>query len=175
MLEGIYAALDAAFKGLILTTHPMWVATLFGIFMGVFFTTINYIFVDQEKMKKLQKMSKEFQKEWKEAQKNKDEKKLRKLQQKQMELLKLQNEVMKSAMFKPMLVSFPMFIIFYGWLARYYVETAIVKIPFNFFLVDMFHRFYHSALHANEIGFLGWYILTSYVVGAVLRKLLDMA
>ncbi|AIF68805.1 hypothetical protein PAP_01840 [Palaeococcus pacificus DY20341] len=175
MIEVIHNALDAAFGGIILSLQPIWVATIFGAIMGVFYTLVNRKFVDQEKMKKLQEMNKQFQKEWKEAQKNKDEKKMKKLQQKQIEMLKLQNEVMKDSMFKPMLISFPMFIIFYGWLARYYVETAIVKIPFNFFLVDWFHGMYHSSLQANELGFLGWYFLTTYIVGSILRKILDMA
>lgn len=172
MLEVIYEAMDAAFGGIVLSLSPLWVATIFGVIMGVFYTLVNRHFIDQEKMKKLQQMSKELQAEFKEAQEKGDEKKIRKLQQKQLELLRLQNEVMRDVMFKPMLISFPMFIIFYGWLARYYVETAIVKIPFDFFLVDWFHR--ATALHSNELGFLGWYILTSYVVSSIIRKLLDM-
>jgi len=173
MLEGIYLALDKVFGPLVTNAHPMWVVTISGIILGAFFTLVNHILIDQEKMKKLQKMSREFQKEWKEAQKAKDEKKLRKLQQKQLELLRLQNEVMKDSMFKPMLFTMPIFFIFFGWMRRWYVETAIVKSPFNFFLFDWFHRFYHSSLQANELGYIGWYILTSMIVGQVLRKLLD--
>ncbi len=102
--------------------------------------------MDQEKVKMLQKKSKEFQKKYKEAQASKDEKKLRKLQQEQMELMKLQSEVMKDTMLKVTLLTLPIFWIFFGWLRRWYVEVGIVKAPFNFFLFDWFHRFYHSGL-----------------------------
>jgi len=175
MLEPIYAVLDKVFGPLVVSTHPLWVVTISGIILGSFFTLVNYFLVDQEKMKRLQKLSQEFQKEWNEAQKAGDEKKLRKLQQKQMELLRLQNEVMKDTFFKPMLVTMPVFWIFFGWLRRWYVEVGIIKAPFNFFIFDWFHRFYHSGLPANELGYIGWYVLTSTIVGQVLRKLLDMA
>lgn len=173
MLEPVYAVLDKVFGPLLVSTHPMWVVTISGIMLGAFFTLVNYFLVDQEKMRRLQKLSKEFQKEWKEAQKAGDEKKLRKLQQKQMELFKLQNEVMKDTFFKPMLITMPIFIVFFGWMRRWYFEVVVVKLPFNFFLADLFHK--TSSLHANELGYIGWYILTSMVVGQVLRKVLDMA
>ncbi|AEH23872.1 EMC3/TMCO1 family protein [Pyrococcus yayanosii] len=175
MLEGIYAALDELFGPLVMNTHPMLVVTVAGIILGAFFVLLNYFLVDQEKVKRLQKMSMEFQKEFREAREKGDEKKLRKLQQKQLELIKLQNEVMKDAFFKPMLITWPIIIVFWGWLRRWYFEVAIVKYPFNFFLFDIFHKIYHSALQADELGYLGWYFLTSYVVGSVLRKFLDMA
>ncbi|AEC51273.1 hypothetical protein PNA2_0356 [Pyrococcus sp. NA2] len=175
MLEEIYVALDEIFGPLLENTHPMWVVTVAGIILGAFFVFLNYIFVDQEKMKRLQKMAKELQEEFKKAREKGDEKKLRKLQQKQLELLRLQNEIMKDAFFKPMLISWPLVIIFWGWLRRWYFEVAIVKYPFNFFLFDIFHRMHHSALKPDELGYFGWYFLTSYVVGSILRKILDMA
>lgn len=175
MLEGIYEFLDKVFGPMILNYHPLWVVTVSGIILGAFFTLLNYVLVDQEKMKKLQKMSREFQKEYKAAQAAKDEKKMRKLQQKQMELLKLQNEVMKDSMLKPMIFTLPIFWIFFGWLRRWYVEVGVVKAPFNFFLFDWFHKMYHSGLPPSELGYIGWYVLTSMAVGYILRKFLDMA
>ncbi|MCD6559735.1 hypothetical protein DRN43_00210 [Thermococci archaeon] len=174
MIEGIYSALDSVF-GSMLMQHPMGVVTISGIILGAFFTLLNYFLVDQSKMKKLQEMNKEFQKELKEAQAKKDEKKMRKLQQKQMEMLKLQNEVMKDSMLKPMLFTLPIFWIFFGWMRRWLTEVAIIKVPFKFFLFDWIHGMYHSALPADELGFFGWYFLTSMIVSSVLRKLLDMA
>lgn len=114
MLEGIYLALDKLFGPLIVETHPIWVVTVAGIILGAFFVLLNYIFVDQEKLKKLQKMAKEIQQEYRKAMEAKDEKKLRKIQQKQLELLKMQNELMVNAFFKPMLISWPIIIIFWG-------------------------------------------------------------
>jgi len=175
MFEGIYSFLDGIFGPLIQAYSPIVVITIAGIILGALFTLLNYFFVDQEKAKLLQKKSKEFQKKYREAQKAKDEKKLKKLQQEQMELMKLQSEVMKDSMLKVSLLTFPIFWIFWGWLKRWYVEVGIVKSPFNFFLFDWFHKMYHSALPANELGYLGWYMLTSMAVGYILRKLLDMS
>ncbi|ASJ09927.1 hypothetical protein A3L12_00720 [Thermococcus sp. P6] len=174
MLEGIYGLLDNLFGPMIQAYHPIWVVTVSGIILGAFFTLLNYVLVDQEKIKLLQKKSKEFQKKYREAQESRDEKKLRKLQQEQMELMKLQSEVMKDTMLKVSLLTLPIFWIFFGWLRRWYVEVGIAKAPFNFFLFDWFHGFYHSGLPASELGYVGWYIMTSTVVGYALRKLLDM-
>ncbi|ASJ06581.1 DUF106 domain-containing protein [Thermococcus pacificus] len=175
MIEGIYSFLDSVFGPLIQAYHPIVVVTIAGAILGVFFTLMNYFLVDQEKTKLLQKKSKEFQKKYREAQASKDEKKLRKLQQEQMELMRLQSEVMKDTMFKVTLLTLPIFWIFFGWLRRWYVEVGIAKAPFNFFVFDWFHRMYHSGLPASELGYIGWYFLTSYAVGMILRKLLDMS
>jgi len=174
MIEGIYSFLDGIFGPLIQSYSPVVVITIAGIILGAFFTLLNYFLVDQEKTKLLQRKSKEFQRKYREAQKAKDEKQLKKLQQEQMELMKLQSEVMKDSMLKVTLLTLPIFWIFWGWLKRWYVEVGIVKAPFNFFLFDWFHKMYHSALPANELGYLGWYMLTSMAVGYILRKLLDM-
>ncbi|QDA30786.1 DUF106 domain-containing protein [Thermococcus indicus] len=174
MIEEIYAFLDGIFGPMIQAYNPIVVVTVSGIILGSFFTLLNYILVDQEKMKRLQKKSREFQKKYKEAQAAKDEKKLKKLQQEQMELMKLQSEVMKDQMFKVTLLTLPIFWIFFGWLRRWYVEVGIVKSPFDFFLFGWFHGLYHSGLPASELGYIGWYVMTSMVTGYVLRKLLDM-
>ena len=58
MLEGVYLALDKVFGPLVTNAHPMWVVTISGIILGAFFTLVNHLLIDQEKMKKLQKMSK---------------------------------------------------------------------------------------------------------------------
>ncbi|NJE05962.1 DUF106 domain-containing protein [Thermococcus sp. M36] len=174
MIEGIYSFLDSIFGPLIQAYHPIWVVTISGMILGGLFTLLNYILVDQEKVKMLQKKSKEFQKKYKEAQAAKDEKKLKKLQQEQIELMKLQSDVMKDQMLKVTLFTLPIFWIFFGWLRRWYVEVGIAKAPFNFFLFDWFHGLYRSGLPANELGYIGWYILTSMITGYILRKLLDM-
>jgi uncharacterized membrane protein (DUF106 family) len=174
MMDEIYAFLDSVFGPMIQAYHPIWVVTVAGVILGAFFTLLNYVLVDQEKTKLLQKKSKEFQKKYKEAQKSKDEKKLKKLQQEQMELMKLQSEVMKDTMLKVTLLTLPIFWVFWGWLKRWYIEVGIAKSPFNFFLFDWFHKMYHSGLPPDELGYIGWYILTSYAVGMILRKLLDM-
>ena len=173
MIDAIYEFLDKIFGPFILNYHPIWVITVAGAIIGGFYNLIYYFFTDIEKQKKLQKLAKEVQKEMMEAQKSGDEKKLRKAQQKQMELMKMQSELMQQQMV-PMLLTMPIFWIFFGWLRRWYVEVAIAKAPFNFFVFDFFHRLQHSSLPPSELGYLGWYFLTSYAVGMILRKLLDM-
>jgi uncharacterized membrane protein (DUF106 family) len=172
MIEGIYQFLDDLFGGYIVQ-HPLLAITFAGFVIGASYTLIYYFFTDIEKMRKVQEMAKQLQKEMREAQKSGDEKKMKKVQQKQMELMKMQSEMMKQQTI-PMLLTLPIFWIFFGWLRRWYAEVAIAKSPFNFFLFDWFHSWYHSALRPNELGYLGWYILSSYVIGMVLRKFLDM-
>ncbi len=204
MLEGVYSFLDRLFGGYIVQ-HPLVSITVAGLAVGAFFTLMYYFVTDVEKMKQIQKMSKEFQAEMKEIQRelreaqrelrkaedSGDKEKIKKAQQrykkaqqkqkkaqlKQMDLMKLQSSVMKSQMI-PMILTMPIFWIFFGWLRRWYTEVAIVVSPKNYFLINwifnMFHRWSHSALHSNQLGYLGWYMLSSYVIGMVLRKLLDM-
>ncbi|NPA47596.1 MAG: DUF106 domain-containing protein [Thermococci archaeon] len=204
MLEGVYSFLDKLFGGYIVQ-HPLLSITVAGLVVGAFFTLMYYFVMDIEKMKQLQKLSKELQtemrtiqKELREAQmeltraeKSGDKENLKKAQQrfkkaqqkqkkaqmKQMELMKMQGAVMKSQMI-PMLLTMPIFWIFFGWLKRWYAEVAIVVSPKNCFLInwvfDMFHKWSHSALHPNQLGYFGWYILSSYVIGMILRKILDM-
>ncbi|WP_456366392.1 EMC3/TMCO1 family protein [Thermococcus sp.] len=172
MIEGVYKFLDGLFGGYIVQ-HPLFAITLAGFIIGGSYTLLYYFMTDIEKTKKIQKLAKEVQKELREAQKSGDEKRIKKAQQKQMQLMKMQSEMMKDTLV-PMLLTLPIFWIFFGWLKRWYVEVAIVKLPFNFFLFDWFHSWYHSALRPDELGYLGWYFLTSYVVGMVLRKFLDM-
>lgn len=173
MLEGIYAFLDNLFGPFITGYHPMWVITVAGAIIGGTYTLIYYFFTDVEKQRHMQKLAKELQKEMREAQKSGDEKKLKKVQKKQMELMKMQSELMQQQMI-PMLLTLPMFWIFFAWLRRWYVEVGIVKAPFNFFLFDWFHRWQHSALPPDQLGYVGWYFLTSYAVGMILRKFLNM-
>jgi len=172
MIEGIYSFLDSVF-GAHIAQHPLLAITIAGFVIGGSYTLLYYFMTDVEKTRKVQKMAKELQMELKEAQEKGDEKKLRKVQQKQMELMKMQSEIMQQQMV-PMLLTMPIFWIFFGWLRRWYVEVAIVKAPFNFFLFDWFHSMYHSALGPDELGYLGWYVLSSYIIGMVLRKFLDM-
>lgn len=172
MIEGIYQFLDNLFGGYIVQ-HPLFAITLAGFLIGGSYTLIYYFFTDIEKMRKFQEMAKQIQKEMKEAQQSGDEKKIRKVQQKQMELMKMQGDMMRSQMV-PMLLTLPMFWIFFAWLRRWYVEVGIVKAPFNFFLFDWFHRWQHSALPPDQLGYVGWYFLTSYAVGMILRKFLNM-
>ncbi|MDV3103076.1 EMC3/TMCO1 family protein [Thermococcus waiotapuensis] len=172
MIEGIYEFLDDLFGGYIVQ-HPLLAITFAGFVIGGLYTLIYYFFMDVEKMRKIQELSKQLQKEMMEAQKSGDEKKLKKVQQKQLELMRMQSDLMRQQMI-PMLLTLPIFWVFFAWLRRWYVEVAIAKAPFNFFLFDWFHGWYHSALGPDELGYFGWYVLSSYVIGMVLRKFLDM-
>jgi len=204
MLEGVYSFLDKLFGGYI-AQHPLLSITVAGLVVGAFFTLMYYFVTDVEKMKQLQKLSKELQGEMREVQKElreaqmelakaeksgdkerikkaqqrykKAQQKQKKAQMKQMDLMKMQGAVMKSQMI-PMLLTMPVFWIFFGWLKRWYTEVAIVVSPKNYFLInwvfDLFHKWSHSALHSNQLGYFGWYILSSYVIGMILRKILDM-
>jgi len=173
MIEGIYQFLNNLFGPIMLNVHPLWVITFMGFLIGGLYTVIYYLLTDVEQMKRIQRLSKEVQKEMREARESGDEKKLRRAQRKQMELMKMQGELMKQQMV-PMILTMPIFWIIFSWLRAWYVEVAIVKAPFQFFLFDLFHRLQHSALPPDQLGYIGWYVLSSYAIGMVLRKLLDM-
>lgn len=166
-------------------TNPM-----FGAIVGVFLiativafiiTLANKLMVDQDRLQFLQKEMKEYQQEMMKAQKSGDTKEMEKVKKRQSEFMELQKEMMFNS-FKPMIVTFvPIIIIFY-WMAQSPVITQFyVQLPtvaYYVLLVPLFHMFYHpsSFVPANilAIEWLGWYILSSFAMSLIFRKLMGL-
>lgn len=163
---------------------------MFGAIVGVFIiatvvafviTLANKFLVDQDRLQFLQKEMKEYQQEMMKAQKSGDAKALAKVQEKQSEFLDLQKEMMFNS-FKPMIVTFvPIIIVFYWMAGNPLINQFYVQLPtfaYYILLVPLFHMFYHPSAfvptNIMAIEWLGWYILSSFAMSMIFRKLLGL-
>lgn len=160
----------------------------FGAIFGVFIiasivafviTVANKLLVDQDRLQFIQNEMKGFQKDMMKAQKTGDPKAMADMQKKQAEFMNLQKEMMFNS-FKPMIVTFVPILIIYYWLASNpLVNHMWLNMPtftYYVFLVPIFHTFYHQSagVPVFAIEWLGWYILCSFAMSMVFRKLLGL-
>jgi uncharacterized membrane protein (DUF106 family) len=160
----------------------------FGAIIGVFLiatlvafviTVANKLLVDQDRLQFLQGEMKGFQSEMMKAQKSGDPKAMAEMQKKQAKFMDLQKEMMFNS-FKPMIVTFvPIILIFYWMAGNPLINQLYLNLPsFAYYalLVPIFHTFYHQSagVPVMAVEWLGWYILCSFAMSFVWRKLLGL-
>src|SRR5664279_2453912 len=154
---------------------------VFIIALGVSFviTLANKLLVDQDRLAFIQKEMKGFQGEMMKAQKSGDPKAMAEMQKKQSEFMNLQKEMMLNS-FKPMIVTFvPIIIVFYWMAQNPLINHMYLNMPtfaYYVLLVPIFHTFYHQTVGVPvfAIEWLGWYILCSFAMSLIWRKLLGL-
>lgn len=160
----------------------------FGAIIGVFLiatlvafviTVANKLLVDQDRLQFLQGEMKGFQSEMMKAQKSGDPKAMAEMQKKQAKFMELQKEMMFNS-FKPMIVTFvPIILIFYWMAGNPLINQLYLNLPsfaYYVLLVPIFHTFYHQSagIPVMAVEWLGWYILCSFAMSFVWRKLLGL-
>ncbi|MTK63521.1 MAG: DUF106 domain-containing protein [Methanobacterium sp.] len=160
----------------------------FGAIIGVFIiatlvafviTVANKLLVDQDRLQFLQGEMKGFQSEMMKAQKSGDPKAMAEMQKKQAKFMELQKEMMFNS-FKPMIVTFvPIILIFYWMAGNPLINQLYLNLPsfaYYVLLVPIFHTFYHQSagVPVMAVEWLGWYILCSFAMSFVWRKLLGL-
>ncbi|UTB33179.1 MAG: EMC3/TMCO1 family protein [Methanobacterium sp. ERen5] len=160
----------------------------FGAIIGVFLiatlvafviTVANKLLVDQDRLQFLQGEMKGFQGEMMKAQKSGDPKAMAEMQKKQAKFMELQKEMMFNS-FKPMIVTFvPIILIFYWMAGNPLINHLYLNLPsfaYYVLLVPIFHTFYHQSagVPVMAVEWLGWYILCSFAMSFVWRKLLGL-
>jgi len=160
----------------------------FGAIIGVFIiatcvafviTLANKLLVDQDRLQFLQKEMKGYQQDMMAAQKSGDPKAMAAMQKKQAEFMSLQKEMMLNS-FKPMIVTFvPIIIVFYWMAQNPLINHIYLNMPtFAYYipLVPLFHTFYHQSagVPVFAIEWLGWYILCSFAMSLIWRKLMGL-
>jgi uncharacterized membrane protein (DUF106 family) len=160
----------------------------FGAIIGVFLiatlvafviTVANKLLVDQDRLQFLQGEMKGFQGEMMKAQKSGDPKAMAEMQKKQAKFMELQKEMMFNS-FKPMIVTFvPIILIFYWMAGNPLINQLYLNLPsfaYYVLLVPIFHTFYHQSagVPVMAVEWLGWYILCSFAMSFVWRKLLGL-
>jgi uncharacterized membrane protein (DUF106 family) len=165
---------------------------LFGAIIGVFIistiiafiiTLANKLLVDQDRLQYLQKEMKEYQQNMMKAQKSGDPNAMKEVQKKQSQFMQLQKEMMFNS-FKPMIVTFIPIIVIFWWMSGNPLITHMyVQLPtfgYYIFLVPLFQWiatiFYPvgAVTPFATISWLGWYILVSFAMSLVFRKILGL-
>ncbi|MCD6244834.1 MAG: TMCO1/EMC3 family protein [Candidatus Korarchaeota archaeon] len=132
---------------------------------------INKKQIDYNRMRELQKIINEYTKLQREALKDPENKKLKK----KLDRMKPQFDAARSEMskmnLKPMLyTTLPILIIFWA-LGSFYSEIPVAKLPFPLpFILDYFHG--SSALSNQVVGYLGFYIVCSFLFSMILQRIL---
>lgn len=171
VFDPFYGVLDKIFLP-VFTLFPEneKLSMMVGIFMVsvliAFITTlVTSKVIDQDEMKFNKKRLKEFQEKLKTTREKGDEKKLKKIQS---QMLEVQSEVMKGS-FKPMIYTFIPIIIVFQWLGQYealqtYINMYqhLVTLPFTL------------PIFGSELGWLGWYIICSFMSSTVIRKVFNL-
>ncbi|WP_457554860.1 DUF106 domain-containing protein [Candidatus Pyrohabitans sp.] len=164
LLEPLYAVMDATLGIFFHLTSEESTGYMLGIFIvatlvSLFITVVTARVVDQKKMRRAKERMKELQERMKKAQKSKNTKEMTKINR---EMMEIQREMMGDA-FKPMIYTIiPIFLVF-SWL-RYTVppDVTVVTLPFAL------------PKYGTTLGWFGWYILSSFAVSPLLKKLLNI-
>ncbi len=132
---------------------------------------LNKRTIDYDRLRELQKIVNEYTKLQRELIKDPENKKLKK----KLDRMKPQFDAARSEMtkmnMKPMLyTTLPILIIFWA-LGNFYAEIPVARLPFPLpFIMDYFHG--NSALSNQTIGYLGYYIIVSFLFSMIFQKIL---
>jgi len=132
-------------------------------------TAVTARVIDQEEMKHNKEMLKEFQERLRKAREKGDEKRMKKISE---EMMEVQAEVMKNS-FKPMLYTLIPIIVVFSWLRQYaplqnFISDKgyLVLLPFS---MPRLPFGWHPG--GPHLGWLGWYIVCSFMTSALARKI----
>ncbi len=132
---------------------------------------LNKRTIDYDRLRELQKIVNEYTKLQRELIKDPENKKLKK----KLDRMKPQFDAARSEMtkmnMKPMLyTTLPILVIFWA-LGNFYAEIPVARLPFPLpFIMDYFHG--NSALSSQTIGYLGYYIIVSFLFSMIFQKIL---
>ena len=179
--EFLWGPLNAALDPFIMYLGPILFIVVVAIVVSLLTTVAQKLFVDQDRLVYLQNEMKEFQQEMMEARKANDPQALEKMQKKQMEFMSKQKEMMTMS-FKPMIVTMLPILIIFWWISQdVLLNHLVVNLPqvaYYVLLVPLFHMFYHPSpwvpAGAYAIEWLGWYILCTFGLSFLFRKLLGV-
>lgn len=136
-----------------ITTDGQIIAVI-SIALAIMSALVRKAVLDMKKLKQMKEEMKEQQRIMKESTKSGDTKKMQKAQE---HLMKLTMENMKYS-FKPMLITFIPFIIIFYWLQGQYTSVGTVATILGF-----------------DLGWLGWYLVTSIISSLIINKILNIS
>lgn len=164
LLEPLYAVMNATLGIFFHLTSSESTSYMVGILVisslvSLFITLVTARVVDQRQMREVKEKMSKLQERLKKAQKAGDTKEMAKINR---EMMALQRDMMGNA-FKPMIYTMvPIFLIF-SWL-RHTVPPNVTVVTLPFVLPK----------YGTSLGWFGWYILSSFAVSPLLKKILKL-
>lgn len=154
------------------------ILTIFAIAAIISFVIVllQKLLIDYDKMHELQAEMKELQEEMRSAQQSGDPKALAKVQKKQMELLPKNKELMTMQMKPTIITMIPILVIYYGMVTNHTLSNVIINISapqFYLLLMPIWNIFWTQA-NPLTINFFGWYILVSFALSFLFRRLFGL-
>ncbi len=144
--------------------------TFLAFVISLSITLLNKRTIDYDRMRELQRIVNEYTKLQRELIKDPENKKLKK----KLDRMKPQFDAARSEMtkmnMKPMLyTTVPILLIFWA-LGNFYAEIPVARLPFPLpFIMDYFHG--NSALSSQTVGYLGYYIIASFLFSMIFQKI----
>lgn len=131
---------------------------LLSVALSFLIAFIYRIFIDQEKATDIEKRIKELNEKMKKAREENNQKDVTRYSQ---ELMKTSGEKMRMQ-FKPMIITFIIIIPIFTWVGpALFGSKPVVNLPFTIFGHD-------------TLTWIWWYIIVSFPMGLIFRKLLDV-
>ena len=137
---------------------------------------LQKLLIDYDRMEELQAEMKQLQTEMRAAQQSGDPKALAKVQKKQMELMPKNKELMVMQMKPSLITIIPIMIIYSGMVGNHTLSHVIINIAnaqYYLLLIPVWNIIWTQA-NPLTINFFGWYILSSFAMSFLFRRLLGL-
>ncbi|MDR0913468.1 MAG: EMC3/TMCO1 family protein [Methanobrevibacter sp.] len=193
VLEVVFHSMDQFFSPLLALnpdpSNPFVTIFIIAMIVSIITTLANKYLINHDKMEVLRGEMKVYQDKIREAQKSGDAKAMAKIQSENQDFMQKQSEMMKMQ-FKPMIVTFaPILLVFY-WLTQSVLNKVVISLPpfvYYVLLVPVWKWIYSVLFNygpglaemdpvrfAFVAGWLGWYILCTFTLSQVFRKMIGI-
>ncbi len=157
-------------------SNPILTIFLIATIIAFIIVVLQKLLIDYDKMEELQSETKQLQKEMRAAQQSGDPKALAKVQKKQMDLMPKQKDLMVMQMKPSFITIIPIMIIYYGMIGNHAISHVVINIAsaqYYLLLIPIWNIIWTQA-NPLTINFFGWYILSSFAMSFVFRRILGL-
>ncbi len=157
-------------------SNPVLTIFVIASIIALFIVVLQKLLIDYDKMHEIQGEMKQLQVEVRAAQQSGDPKAMAKVQKKQQELLPKNAELMKMQMKPTLITMIPILVIYWGMIGNYTISHAVINIAapqYYLLLIPIWNIFWTQA-NPLTINFFGWYILSSFAMSFVFRRIFGL-
>ncbi len=154
---------------LVLPFNPLFFIAAISAVASAILTILNKLLVDQDRMKEIQKYVKDYNARYMKAVKEKNTEEQKQLDTEKPKMMQMQHEMLKMQMpvFASLLPFFAVFILL-GKIDGANAWGEFVNLPWGSFIPFL-------GFENGKLGWLGWYILSSFSFTTAFRRALNLA
>ncbi|OED29773.1 DUF106 domain-containing protein [Methanosphaera sp. WGK6] len=157
-------------------SNPIFTIFIIATLIALFIVVLQKVLIDYDKMHELQAEMKQLQAEMRAANQSGDPKALAKVQKKQAELMPKNMELMKMQMKPTFITMIPILVIYYGMIGNYALSHVVINITasqYYLLLIPIWNIFWTQS-NPLTINFFGWYILASFAMSFLFRRIFNI-